>query len=200
MCYHTRQSKSVQELENRFKASFKHANSYQPSIYNGFIHPETPVIANDEPEQIQLYSWGLIPHWARDKSIRKRTLNARMETIHEKPSYRGVVKNRCLILADAFYEWQWLDEKGKTKQKYELTLPGNALFGLAGLWSKWVDKSTGEPVHSYTVLTTEANELMARVHNNKKRMPVIVSADIEEDWLQGNELKMQNDGLIATPL
>lgn len=200
MCFHSKQSKSAQELQNRFNAKFENNALFTPTIYNGFQYPKTPVITNKQPETIQLYSWGLIPFWAKDDSIKKNTLNARMETIHEKPSFRNSVNNRCLVLADGFYEWQWLDEKGKQKQKYELTLPDNELFAFAGLYSEWTDKSTGEIINSYTILTTEANELMSKIHNTKKRMPVIVSADYELTWLNGQELKMQNDRLTANEI
>ncbi|NLN25601.1 MAG: SOS response-associated peptidase [Bacteroidetes bacterium] len=198
MCYHTKQTKSAQELRHRFNSKFDNIEEYRPSVYNGFQHPKTPIITNQKTDTIQLYNWGLIPFWAKDDGIKKNTLNARMETIHEKPSFRNVVKNRCLILADGFYEWQWLDEKGKKKQKYELTLPENQAFAFAGLWSEWVDKSTGEIRYTYTILTTEANELMAKIHNTKKRMPVIVATDTEQNWLQGDDLILGNNNLIAT--
>lgn len=195
MCFHSKQSKSAQELKHRFKANFKDEKGFTPSIYNGFQFPKTPIITNKQPNEIQLFSWGLLPFWAKDDTIKKNTLNARIETIHEKPSFRNIVNNRCLILVDAFYEWKWLDDK--RKQKYELTLPENELFAFAGLWSEWIDKSTGEIINTYTVLTTEANELMSKIHNTKKRMPIILSTDNEQNWLNGQELIMQNDRLKA---
>ena len=197
MCFHSKQSKTAQELKNRFHAKFENEALFQPTIYNGFQFPKTPVITNNQPENIQLYHWGLIPFWAKNDSIKKSTLNARIETIHKKPSFKNVVNNRCLILADGFYEWQWLDPKGKQKQKYELTLPNNELFALAGLYSEWIDKTTGEIINSYAILTTEANKLMSKIHNTKKRMPILISEDNEQAWLQGHELKMQNERLIA---
>lgn len=198
MCFYSKQSKTAQELQHRFNAKFENESLYQPGIYNGFQFPKTPVITNKLTDTIQLYQWGLIPFWAKEESIRQYTLNARIETIHEKPSFRNVVQNRCLILADGFYEWQWLDPKGKFKQKYELTLPDNEPFAFAGLYSEWLDKSTGELRNTYTILTTAANELMSKIHNTKKRMPVILSAEYEQQWLHGQELKMQNDRLTAT--
>lgn len=200
MCFHSKQSKSAQELQNRFNAKFENAALFQPTIYNGFQFPKTPVIINKQPNTILLYNWGLIPFWAKDDSIKKMTLNCKIETAHEKPSFRNVINNRCLVLVDGFYEWQWLDDKGKQKQKYELTLPYNEAFAFAGLYSEWLDKSTGELRNTYTVLTTEANKLMSKIHNTKKRMPVIVSANNEQDWLHGNELIMQNDRLTATEI
>ncbi|MEO7087227.1 MAG: SOS response-associated peptidase [Bacteroidia bacterium] len=200
MCFHSKQSKSAQELESRFKAKFESVGTYKPTIYNGFQHPKTPVITNKESEKIKLFQWGLIPFWAKDDSIKKNTLNARIETIKEKPAFRNAVNNRCLIIADGFYEWQWLDEKGTQKQKYLITLPNEELFSFAGLWSEWTDKQTGEIINSYTILTTEANELMSKIHNTKKRIPVILSEQNETNWLNGQALKMQNERLTATEI
>lgn len=195
MCFHSKQSKSAQELKNRFKATFENEALFQPAIYNGFQFPQTPVITNKQPNTIQLFNWGLIPFWAKDDSIKKNTLNARIETIHEKPSFKNSINNRCLILADGFYEWQWIDDKGKQKQKYLITLSKDELFAFAGLWSEWTDKQTGEMLNTYTILTTDANDLMAEIHNTKKRMPVIVAN--ENDWLNGQQLIMKNEHLIA---
>jgi putative SOS response-associated peptidase YedK len=197
MCFFSKISKTAQEVENRFKVKFDNVQEYRTGNINGFQHPKTPVITNARPHNVQFYKWGLIPAWAKDEKIADNTLNARIETINEKPSFRNVTNNRCLVLADGFYEWQWLDSKGKNKQKYLLTLPNAGLFGFAGLWSEWADKHTGEVIHTYTILTTEANELMAHIHNTKKRMPIIVSENDEQNWLNGGNLIMQNDNLIA---
>jgi putative SOS response-associated peptidase YedK len=138
---------------------------------------------------IDFLHWGLIPIWAKDDSIRQNTLNAKIETLSEKPAFKDNVKNRCLIIADGFYEWQWLDKKGKEKQKYLITLPGEELFAFAGLWSRWVNIETGEIVKSYTIITTEANSMMCEIHNSKKRMPVILTRENENEWLTGHQVK-----------
>ena len=200
MCFHTQQSKNAQELEHRFKAKFVQNQNYQPGIYNGFSYPTTPVITNENTSLIQLIQWGLIPHWAKDDDIKKNTLNARIETIYEKPAFRDVTNKRCLIMANAFFEWQWLDPKGKYKQKYQINLPDHDAFAFAGLWSEWTNKNTNERIKTYTILTTEANQLMSTIHNSKKRMPVIVSQQYENEWLVNNNLHLQNDSLIATPI
>lgn len=197
MCYHATQTKTVMQLENRFKARFSNPDEYYPAIYNGFQHPKTPVITNADATSIQMYNWGLIPFWAKDNSIRKNTLNARFETLNEKASFRSSLNNRCLVLSDGFYEWEWLDPKGKQKQKYLITLPNEEAFAFAGLWNDWVDKSTGEIVKTYTIITTEANELMAKIHNTKKRMPFILAPELEEAWLQGEDLQFQDLELVA---
>lgn len=198
MCFHSKLSKTAQELKNRFKAKFEHEAEFNPSVFNGFQHPKTPVITNKKTDEIQLFQWGLIPFWAKDDSIKKNTLNARIETIHEKPSFKNAIHNRCLILADGFFEWQWLDAKGKQKQKFELSLENNEPFAFAGLYSEWTNKTTGEIMNTYTILTTEANELMQKIHNSKKRMPILVSANNELDWLNGKALIMQNENLKAS--
>lgn len=200
MCFHSKQSKTAQEIENRFNAKFERIDKYQAGIYNGFQFPKTPIITNIEKTKIQFFQWGLIPFWAKDDTIKKNTLNARIETITEKPAFRNSVKNRCLILADGFFEWQWIDAKGHQKQKYILTLPNEELFAFAGLWSEWINRQTGEIVKTYTILTTESNSLMSKIHNTKNRMPVIVSQDCEINWLNGEELKMQNERLLATAI
>jgi putative SOS response-associated peptidase YedK len=197
MCFFSQLSKPVKEIEKRFKAVFQHPEIFKAGTYNGFNYPETPVITDNKSEIIQLFHWGLIPEWAKNNEIRKYTLNARMETIHEKPSFKNSVHKRCLIIADGFFEWQWLDAKGKQKQKYELIMPESSLFAFAGLWSEWTDPHTGERLKTYCILTTEANELLCKIHNSKKRMPVIVAEDYEMQWLQGGELKMDNERLLA---
>lgn len=197
MCFHSKQSQSAQTLEKRFKATFEPNAHYQPSIYNGFQFPKTPIISNQQTSTIQLFHWGLIPTWAKDEEMRKNTLNARIETIAEKPSFRNLLHQRCLVLVDGFYEWQWLDTQGKSKQKYLIHMPEEKPFALAGLWNEWVNQQTGEVWNTYTILTTEANELMSEIHNTKKRMPVVVREEGEVDWLSGAPLQMGNDTLVA---
>jgi putative SOS response-associated peptidase YedK len=198
MCFHSKLSKKAQALQNRFKAKFENVDILLPEVYNAFQYPQTPVITNKEADKIQFFKWGLIPNWAKDDTIKKMTLNARIETIAEKPAFKGSIKNRCLILADGFYEWQWLDPKGKNKQKYLITLPEDEAFAFAGLWSEWIDKSTGELIKTYTILTTEANELMSKIHNSKKRMPVILSKKTEIEWLKGEKINTFDIELLAT--
>lgn len=185
MCFHSKLSKSAQELEKRFNAKFDCAENYLPSIFNGFQHPKTPVISNKSIHIIQFFQWGLIPNWAKNDSIKKNTLNAKIETIHEKPSFKNSVNNRCLVITDGFYEWKWIDEKGKYKQKYLITLPNNEAFAFAGLYNCRTDKNTGEIIDTYTILTTEANELMSKIHNSKKRMPIVLNKENELNWLTG---------------
>ncbi|MDH3322166.1 MAG: SOS response-associated peptidase [Flavobacteriaceae bacterium] len=178
MCYQTKLTKAASEVEHRFNAKIENLNLFEPSEeISAFTFPKTPVITHLRQNNIEFFNWGLIPSWAKDTSIKKYTLNARIETIGQKPSFKENIHNRCLIIVNGFYEWQWLDDKGRKKQKYEIGLEGDALFAFAGLWSEWQDKKT------YTIVTTEAQGIMKEIHNSKKRMPVILHEKNEKHWL-----------------
>lgn len=180
MCFHSKQTKLALEVESRFNATIDNPLEFTPSVnINGFEYPKTPVIIDKKPNIITHYNWGLIPAWALDEGIKKYTLNAKIETVNEKPSFKNSVNKRCLVIANGYYEWQWLDPKGKAKQKYELCLPNEELFAFAGLYSHWFDKETGEIKNTYTIPTTVANPLLAEIHNNKKRMPVVLKREEE---------------------
>jgi putative SOS response-associated peptidase YedK len=126
---------------------------------------------------LDLLRWGLIPFWAKDPGIGNRMINARAETVAEKPSYRASFKRkRCLVPADGFYEWQ---ATGGRKQPFYFRFEGGGPFALAGLWDRW-EKGEGEPVETFTILTTEPNEVVAPVH---KRMPVILDREGMATWL-----------------
>ncbi len=205
MCYHTIQSKLATQIEKRFKAQIRDINLFKPqSQINGFNFPKTPIITNENPEIIEHFNWGLIPHWAKNDDIKSMTLNARIETVEDKPSFHDVVTQRCLIIADGFYEWQWQDSRGKNKIKYEIRIPNNELFAFAGLYSNWTDNRTGEIVNTYTMLTTEANPLMAEIHNIKKRMPIVLHQDDELNWLAQEPLEKYSfpytSDLIGLPI
>ncbi|MFQ5732103.1 MAG: SOS response-associated peptidase [Planctomycetaceae bacterium] len=125
-----------------------------------------------------LMRWGLIPSWAKDLKIGPRLINARAETVAEKPAFRSAFKRRrCLIPADGFYEWKAGD--GKTKQPYLIGLRGDSPFAFAGLWERWTPPD-GVPVESCTIITTEPNELCREVHD---RMPAILHVDDYDRWL-----------------
>ncbi|MBE9137894.1 SOS response-associated peptidase [Nodosilinea sp. LEGE 07088] len=130
--------------------------------------------------QVDFRLWGLIPSWAKDPTIGQRLINARAETVAEKPSFRAAFKRRrCLILADGFYEWQ-AQANRKTKQPYYIFLNGHQPFAFAGLWEHWSDPVSGGELETCTILTTAANELMAPIHN---RMPVILAPEDYAPWL-----------------
>lgn len=139
----------------------------------------TATLENPEP-QFQLLRWGLIPSWAKDPAIGNRLINARAETVSDKPSFRAAFKRRrCLILADGFYEWQRQSSR-KTKQPYYFFLNQHQPFAFAGLWEHWTDPNSGGELQTCTILTTESNQLMESIHN---RMPVILEPEDYETWL-----------------
>lgn len=190
MCFHTIQNKLAVQIEKRFNAKMKDKQEFAPHEHiNGFTFPKTPIITDEHPKMIEHYNWGLIPHWAKNDEIKAMTLNAKIETIEEKPSFRDTITHRCLVIANGFYEWQWLDSKGKNKVKYEIGIENEDLFAFAGLYSHWTDTHTGEIKNTYTILTTEANPLLAEIHNHNKRMPVILKPVDESKWLEHYPLK-----------
>lgn len=189
MCYRTKMNKTIGEIERAFDARFIEPEAYTPADeINAFTYIKTPVITDESMGEIDFFHWGLVPFWAKDDGIKKMTLNAKIETVEEKPAFRNSAANRCLVLANGYYEWQWLDANGKEKQKYFLVPKDQEIFAFAGIYSTWKSPKTGNLVNSYSILTTEANELMSEIHNNKKRMPVVLKKEDHLSWLSGSEV------------
>lgn len=189
MCYRTKLNAKISEIEKTFEATFVTPEDYVPrKEINAFDFPQTPVISDFSRDEILFYNWGLIPFWAKNKDIQKSTLNAKIETVTEKPAFRDSVENRCLVIANGYYEWQWLDEKGKNKQKFLITSAEDEVFAFAGIYSRWKPSANDQEIVSYSILTTEANELMDSIHNNKKRMPVMLRQQDHSAWLQGKPM------------
>lgn len=132
----------------------------------------------EDEREVALLKWGLIPSWAKDDSMSARLINARSETVSEKPAFREAFKRRrCIIPADGFYEWK---REGKGKQPFFFSMRDGRLFGFAGLWDRWKDEG-GRVIESCTILTTEANEVLRPVHD---RMPVILHPETYGRWLE----------------
>jgi putative SOS response-associated peptidase YedK len=139
-------------------------------------------VPNNHPDKMEFMLWGLIPGWAKDTAIGNKMINARAETLAEKPSFKHAYKRRrCLILADGFYEWQTIPG-AKVKQPMFIHLTDRKPFTLAGLWEAW--HPGDENIISCTIITTEPNEMMAQIHN---RMPVILPPSAWEEWLDPAE-------------
>jgi putative SOS response-associated peptidase YedK len=133
------------------------------------------VVEEDDKRKLEMLHWGLIPSWARDPAIGNKMINARAETVPEKPSFRSAFKKRrCLVLADGFYEWQKTDDG---KQPYHIKMQDDSPFAFAGLWETW---KNGEEIRSCTIITTDANDLMSEIHH---RMPVILHPEDYAMWL-----------------
>jgi len=177
MCGRYTQSRETAAIETRFK--FAPSEIELMPMYNIAPGQTAPVVVGADPRELKLMRWGLIPHWAKEEKIGYRMINARAETLNSKPSFKGLLrKRRCLVLADGFYEWaKSKDKKVKTPLRY--ILKGGEPFAMAGLWTSW--KAPDETwLESYTIITTESNELVAEVHD---RMPVILAEEKEGAWL-----------------
>ncbi|PIP55136.1 MAG: hypothetical protein COX07_01530 [Bacteroidetes bacterium CG23_combo_of_CG06-09_8_20_14_all_32_9] len=197
MCFHNALSVKAQDLEHRYKAKFNKDSHFEP-IYHGYAFGFMlwPVITNKNSKYIQEFNWGLIPSWVKTKNeaqkIRSCTFNAQVETAFEKPSFRNAIKTkRCLIPSTGFFEWQTIKSK---KYPYFISLKEQQIFSMAGLWEEWIDKQTGEILQTFSILTTTANPLMEKIHNTKKRMPVILASELETEWLSQT---LTNDNILA---
>ncbi len=165
------------ELNLRFELAGGDA-PYVPR-YNGAPTQLLAVITGENPDKLSYYRWGLIPPWAKDISIGNKMINARAETLTEKPSFRApLYSRRCLVPADGFYEWQ----QDAGKQPFRIVVKSNPVFAMAGLWERWKSPE-GSVTDSFTVITTEANDFMKPIHS---RMPVILKPQDEKTWLSGS--------------
>ena len=186
MCFNISISQFIDYIEKRFGASFAEPDAFEPVYHaSAFARPRLPVIDNEDSDKIRLYRWGLVPFWVKDEqaadSISTKTFNAKAETVFEKPSFRTSIKSkRCLVLVDGFYEWH--QHKAK-KYPYYIRMADGSAFAMAGIWDDWQNKSTGENIRTFSIMTTGANELLAQIHNTRKRMPVILKQEDEARWL-----------------
>ena len=149
--------------------------------YNVAPSQDVPIVRLDPDGKrvLTMVRWGLIPFWAKDKDISYRMINARAETVAEKPSFREAFKRRrCLVVADGFYEWQ-KREQGP-KQPYYITLKSGGPMAFAGLWERWSDRESNETIESCTIIVTDANKLLRPIHD---RMPVIIAPENFDAWL-----------------
>lgn len=157
-----------------------------PQNYN--IAPGTHIVGVSYYEHslsLMLFKWGFIPHWSKDKKTGYKMINARMESVWGKPSFRSAIRyRRCLIPASGFYEWKKTEDG---KQPYYITVADSSIFSMAGIWETWEDRSSGEIVDSCAILTTEAKGIVNKIHD---RMPVIIEREGYQEWL---------DPMIQTP-
>lgn len=167
---------------NNFYRRFEIENRLEQleNLYNVSPGQEMPVITHNSPNQVVLMHWGLIPFWSKDSRIALRAINARAENIATKPAFRKPIKDqRCLIPANGFYEW---DKKSTRKQPYYFQLKNHEQFAFAGLYDIW-ENERGLEVKTYTIITTEANHIVEKIHD---RMPAILTQTDEDAWLDHN--------------
>ena len=175
MCGRYSLTSSLNELAQRFEFDSE-PEGFVPR-YNVAPTQQVLAVVGGEPRRAGFMRWGLIPSWSKDGPSSRPLINARAETVAEKPSFRDSLKRRrCLILADGFYEWQ---KVGDGKRPMRVTMRSGEPFAFAGLWSKWTD-AEGSSISSCAIITTAANEVLKPIHH---RMPVILSKEVEDLWL-----------------
>lgn len=182
MCGRYTQHHSVDQIVARFDAQQTLIQATER--YNIAPTQQVAVIRQTgEDRVLDAFQWGLIPAWAKDPKIANKMINARAETVAEKPAFRqALVRRRCLIPGDGFYEWK---REGKEKQPFHIRRADGELFAFAGLWEEWKEED-GTPRRTCTIITTGPNELMLHIHN---RMPAILRPDEEADWLDASLTK-----------
>lgn len=189
MCFTIGIKTTRDAIEKRFNVDAQALSDFEfRYFYKAFEYPMIPVITQQEPGEIRLMQWGLIPSWSRDREqavkIRSGTCNARAESLDEKPSFRKAAKGqRCLVVVGGFFEWQHVAGQ---KIPWYIREKNHALFTLAGIFDQWTDPETDRHLHTFSVVTTRANTLMEKIHNTKKRMPVILGQQDEPAWIDTN--------------
>jgi putative SOS response-associated peptidase YedK len=185
MCFTVNVNLIKEELENRYGATLIDPDKYRPSYYyHAFSLPEIPAVCSTDPGKIRLLKWGLIPSWTRNiddaNIIRYKTFNARAESIDDKRSFSSSVRSRrCIIPVKGFFEWQ---HAGKEKIPWYIFHNENEILSIAGVFDEWTESKSGELFSTFSIVTTDANDLMAGIHNSAKRMPVILDEASEKLW------------------
>ena len=170
---------NIPDIASRFGCSPLDSAAWQPRFNMAPTQNGLVVIRADKTNLLKEMKWGLIPHWAKDPAIGQRLINARLESIDQKPAFRNsLVSKRCLVPADGFYEWQ---KRGKSKVPYRITSETGDAFAFAGLWDSWTD-SAGERIDSFTIITCSPVDAVLPIHN---RMPLMLPPELEQKWLQG---------------
>lgn len=147
-------------------------------VYNACPTARMPVIANFQPDVVHFFRWGLIPHWAKDRAIGAKMINARAETLFAKPAFKFPIQHqRCIVPATGYFEWY--DFNG-VKTPYYITAKKNKLFAFAGLWAKWTSATPPQTFYSFTIITVPPVKSIAHLHN---RMPLILTPAQYEPWL-----------------
>ncbi|MGD1847219.1 MAG: SOS response-associated peptidase [Salibacteraceae bacterium] len=191
MCGRYSISKSTQQLIEQFDAIFE--EDFAPN-FNAAPSQLLPVLRQSDQRYFELLRWGLIPFWAKDHRIGYKMINARSETVAEKPAFRNLLPhNRCIVPAEGYYEWK---PTASGKVPHYIHLKSTGVFGMAGLWTTWKNKEQ-QPVHSFTILTCAANPEVTHIHD---RMPVILPPEQQRLWLDPDlPLSQLNELMVSFP-
>lgn len=195
MCYHYHFQKPIKEVAKILgidRHSFEGGDEI-PGVVNGFSHPLMPVLVN---QYIERLTWGLIPFWVKTEEMAQdlwnQTLNARWETIHDKPSFQKIKQNRCLVPCTGFFEWK---QVGNSKIKHNIEPTQSDFLFLAGMFDEWVNPNSGEVLKTFCIITQPANELMSEIHNTKKRMPILIDQEKLDEWFGAS----YQEAVVPTP-
>lgn len=201
MCFHNSMSAKAIKLAARYGRKSDIVEIYQDMLneqyhVNAFNFPKYPIIT--QSDEIQVFNWGLIPFWTKNEKsaeeIKRMTLNARADTIFEKPSFREpIMKKRCIVPSTGYFEWR---HEGTKKIPYYIYLKDESIFSMAGIYDRWLDKETGEEYDTFSIITTDANPLTDYIHNTKHRMPAILSKEDEKKWLDSSISKTDIESLL----
>ena len=171
---------------------WENPEDYSPN-YNIAPGQRSPIVIQEDQRIVKLMRWGLVPSWSKDESIGYKMINARSETLTEKPAYQGLIsKHRCVVIADGYYEWK---REGKRKIPYYIFSKGRGLLPMAGLWSSWTGPE-GDTQNTYTVITTEARTTVRTIHH---RMPVILNEDTYQNWLNTEDVSVTDALFLLQP-
>lgn len=196
MCYYVDSKLTKKEIREVFNVQIAFKDFEGEKMMSGFrkkgeYDKKLPIILNSDPEKAVLGDWGIIPDWSASRAFQRSTLNARLEELEEKKSFKNSIGKRCLVPVNGFYEWKSFDKngnpdpEGKIKQLHYLQLDnGGKPFALAGIYNIWTDRSYGQDLLTFSIVTTASNTLMTDIHNSKKRMPVVLKEDEYENWLE----------------
>jgi putative SOS response-associated peptidase YedK len=186
MCYHTSVQITAKDLVKIFNAPFPKEEKYKVLyLADGFAHPDMAVLSHEQERSLNIYSWGLIPLWAKDWNhavkVRNHTLNARLEEVFKKPSYRAaILSRRCVIPVTGIFEWKHI---GKERIPFYIHPKEHPVFYLAGIYSHWTDPSTRDQITTFSLLTCVANEMMNDIHSSVKHMPLMLDREVIDDWI-----------------
>lgn len=201
MCFHNSMSAKAIKVAARYGRQSDVVEIYQSILdeqyhVNAFTFPRYPIITSSD--EVQVFNWGLIPFWVRSEEdateIRKMTLNARADTIFEKPSFREpIMKKRCIVPSTGYFEWR---HEGANKIPYYIYVKDEPIFSMAGIYDRWLDKDTEEEHETFSIITTDTNSLTDYIDNTKHRMPAILTREEEEKWLNPSLSKAEIASLL----
>lgn len=201
MCFHNSMSAKAVKLAARYGRKSDIVEIYQDILdeqyhVNAFNFPKYPIIT--QSDEVQVFNWGLIPFWTKNEKsadeIKRMTLNARADTIFEKPSFREpIMKKRCIVPSTGYFEWR---HEGTKKIPYFIYLKDEPIFSMAGIYDRWLDKENGEERDTFSIITTGTNPLTDYIHNTKHRMPAILSKEDEERWLDTSLTRTEIESML----